>query len=100
MVDQLHTAKTTDPLFLCRGLPISAAVWMASQLRRNLSVRIVADDPAFTNEELCAFPTAVEPPQEAPPPQWAEEAKGLGFGGTVAAVIAGIIGAVVILSFL
>ena len=100
MVDQLHTAKTTDPLFLCRGLPISAAVWMASQLRRNLSVRIVADDPAFTNAELCAFPTAVEPPQEAPPPQWAEEAKGLGFGGTVAAVIAGIIGAVVILSFL
>lgn len=100
MVDQLHASKTMDPIFLRRGLPASAALWMASHLVRNLSVRIVADDPAFTDEELCAFPTAMEPPQEAPPPQWAEEAKGLGFGGTVAAVIVGIIGAVLILSLL
>lgn len=100
MVDQLHASKTMDPIFLRRGLPASAALWMASHLVRNLSVRIVADDPAFTDEELCAFPTAMEPPQEAPPPRWAEEAKGLGFGGTVAAVIVGIIGAVLILSLL
>lgn len=100
MVDQLHASKTMDPIFLRRGLPASAALWMASHLVRNLSVRIVADDPAFTDEELCAFPTAMEPPQEAPPPQWVEEAKGLGFGGTVAAVIVGIIGAVLILSLL
>lgn len=100
MVDRLHTSKTMDPIFLRRGLPASAALWMASHLVRNLSVRIVADDPAFTDEELCAFPTAMEPPQEAPPPQWVEEAKGLGFGGTVAAVIVGIIGAVLILSLL
>lgn len=100
VIDELHVSITAGPFLLRRGLSKSAALWMASQLRRSFGVRIVPDDSAYTDSELCDFPTALELPDEAPPFPGEEERHGLGFGGTVAAVVVGIIAAVVILSFL
>ena len=99
VIDVLHTSVNAPPYLFRRELSKSAALWMASQLRRNFGVRIVADGPDLSGEELCGASNALELPDEAPPPP-EEERHGLGFGGTVAAVVVGIIVAVIILSFL
>jgi transcriptional regulator with XRE-family HTH domain len=87
-----------------RGLTQAEVTWMASHLPRELfTLRIVADDdPNIAEESL------QEQEEVIPLPEYhaAEIQKrpaadnGLGFGGTVAAVVVGIILAIVVLSFL
>lgn len=93
-----------DKAVLRRGLTQDEVRWMASHLSRELfTPRIVSDDDPSAPEE-----TLVQREAALPLPEYrdAEVKKkpapdsGLGFGGTVAAVVVGIILAIVILSFL
>ena len=80
-------------VLLRRDLDDGAAQYLASRLRRDalFQPRIVEDE-GEEEEDLAHKQPAMEAPL-------APEEQGLGFGGTVAAVILGVIAALVILSF-
>ena len=78
---------------LRRNLPLSAALHIATCLRKCCGIRIVADDPipgtntlTLSDEELETLPEAIPCPEPV-----YEEKKGLGFWGIVGAVVVGII---------
>ena len=103
--DQTLRAMTTygadrkESWLLRRGLPLSAALHIATCLRKCMGARIVEDPfipgtqtPALSDEELEVLPEALpcpEPPEEEPK-------SGIGFWGVVGAVLL----AIVIASFL
>ncbi len=84
-----YSADRKDGWLLRRNLPLSAALHIATCLRRCCGIRIVSDDPipgtdtpALSDEELEVLPEAVPCPEPV-----TEEKKGLGFWGVVGAVL-------------
>lgn len=94
-----YGADRKESWLLRRGLPLSAALHIATCLRKCCGIRIIADDPipgtdtpALSDEALEGLPEATpcpEPPEE-------QHSGGIGFWGIVGAVLL----AIVIASFL
>ena len=80
------------PVLLCRDMTYEEAVELARHFQPNATIKLV-QDRGSSDEELLAA-------REVPLPAQEEEKHGLGFGGTVAAVIIGVVAAVLLLSIL
>ena len=80
------------PALLRRDMTYEEAVELALCFQPNATVKLVQDRGSSVEELLSA--------REVPLPAQEEEKHGLGFGGTVAAVIVGVVAAVLLLSIL
>ena len=80
------------PALLRRDMTYEEAVELARYFQHNATVKLVQDRGSSAEELLTA--------REVPLPAQEEETHGLGFGGTVAAVIIGVVAAVLLLSIL
>lgn len=92
-VEQLREYGTQ--VMLRRGLYDTEVQWVASHLPQDLFRVSIVADCGEDDDALLMKPVTMEPPPPAQP-----EKQSLGFGGTVLAVIVGIVGAVLLLSFL
>lgn len=94
-IDDYTVAKSLVdqvPALLRRDMTYEEAVELALCFQPNATVKLVQDRGSSDEELLSA--------REVPLPAQEEEKHGLGFGGTVAAVIVGVVAAVLLLSIL
>ena len=92
-VEQLREYGTQ--IVLRRGLYDTEVQWVASHMPRDTFRMSIVLDDGEDDDTLLAKPDTMELPPPAQP-----EKQSLGFGGTVLAVVVGIVAAVVLLSFL